>query len=262
MWILDIIVAGLLTVAVALLAEEVRGWYRKALWVLVVILVVGLAGVQIVERAGVEKENKRLESDRKTDADEQRKNLTTVISQMSNLTIAINQLQQRPPVTTIIRERPPQPSPTEEAKLLKMNNSEFRQYAMDWAKKLRDFETKFSTEDAARFLAMPRFGADQSARDIYMSTWSQEMVRRNQEHLNEYKNNFWSETVAIYNELDRRYKTTGKTLPEPGQVMPFATAVMGGDFLIKNTLGGNLNGPHPIGELADYIEILARQLPN
>jgi hypothetical protein len=217
-----------------------------------------VALIAIIENK-VDKDHARELASQKTDTDEQRKNLATLLSHMTNLTATMNQLQQRPPAMKIIREKPPEPPRTEEAKLRKMSNSEFRQYAMDWAKKLRDFETKFSTEDSARFLAVPRFGADQTARDLYMSTWSQEMVRRNQEHLNDYKNGFWSETVAVYNELDRRYKTPGKTLPEPAQVIPFAIA---GGFLIKNTLSGNLNGPHPIGELADYLEILARQLPD
>ena len=259
MWIYEYILGAIVTIIVAALAEKSEGWKKKALWGVFVFSVVGLAGIQIYGRSDVERENKSLEETKKIESEEQRKNLTAVISQMSNLTAAINQLQQRPPVTTIIRERPPKPPATEEEKLRQMSNSEFRQYAMDWAKKLRDFETKYENADRAKFLSMPRFGSDQAARDLYMATWSQEMTRSYTEHLNDYKNNFWSETVAIYNELDQRYKTIGKTLPEPAQVIPFVVA---GGFLIKNTLSGNLNGPHPIGELADYIEIVARNLPN
>jgi hypothetical protein len=257
MWIFDVIIAGVLTIAVALLAEEVGGWYRKALWAFVAFLVVALATVQIIERATVERKNKQLEADRKSDAEEQRKNLTTLISQMSNLTATISQLQQKPLVTTIIREHAPEPPPSEEAKLQRMSNADFRTYALDWAKKLRDFETVYSKETSSKFMRIPAFGQDQAARDSYMAFFAADTASDYQKHLNDYKNNFWGETVAIYNELTRRYKVAGKPMPEPGQVIPFAAA---GGFLIKNTLGGNLNGPHPIGELADYIEILARNL--
>jgi hypothetical protein len=255
-WIFDIIIAGVLTVAVALLAEEVGGWYRKALWALVVVLVVGLAVVQIVERAGVEKENKRLESDRRTDSDEQRKNLTTVISQNTNLSAAINQLLQRP-ITTVIRDKPPQPPPTEEAKLQRMSNLDLRAYALDWAKKLRDFETRKNVEDGASFAGIPVFGQDQEARDKFIASYSADISRRTQQRQNEFKNYFWGETLSIYNELIRRYKIAKKNPPDASEI-PFSLA---GGLVAKEALTGRLAGPNPVGQLADYIEILARNLP-
>ncbi len=260
MWIFDILITGALTLALAKLADKVEGWYKTILWFLVVALVISLATVQIIERAGIERENKKLEEGRKTEADEQQKNLTSVISQMTDLRTAIRDLQTRPPnITRIVTQRAPELPPTEELKLRQMSNAAFRQYALDWAKKLRDFDKKYTTEEGVRFSSMPRFGQDQAARDTFMSYWTAEYIRTSTEHLNDYKNNFWGETNAVYNEIVYRYKTVGKTVPEPSAVMPFA---IGGGILIKNTLNGELGGPHPIGELADYIEILARGLPN
>ena len=259
MGIAEIILGAIVTIVVAALAEKSEGRKKKALWITFVVCVILLAALQIVERVQVANRESKAESDRRKESEEQRKNLGAVISQMGTLTTAVNQLQQHPSITGVPPRTPPAPA-TEEARLRGMGEHEFRQYALDWTKKLRNFETEFMNEESARFMAIPTFGADQAARDRYMAIYSSEAIRINAAHLDQYKNDYWGETKSIYDEIVRRYKHYGKPLPEPAQLLPFP--VLAGGNLVKNTLNGGLAGPHPITDVADYLELLVRGLPS
>lgn len=230
---------------------------RKIMW-RAIFFALALAGVLLVVVV-----EKRIDDDHESEMKEERANLRTVMKQQvgitDNLAAIGKRFDVRTPERIVVRVPVPVLPPTEEEKLRKMSSADFRQYAMEWAKKLRNFEAAYENRFGEKFMSVPAFGDNQAARDAYMANWSRELTQMSADHLNDYKNNFWSETVAIYNELERRYKTMGRELPEPQRVIPFAIA---NAFLIKNTLSGSLNGPHPIGELADYLELLARGLPN
>ena len=161
------------------------------------------------------------------------------------------------PLKLVVRTSPV--TPTIDRKLQMMSSLEFRNYALGWTKQLREFENHFMADEFSNTSNIPMFGQDQAARESYMSIFTENLIRRNQDHLTKYKNEYWGESVAIYNELGRRYKAAGKPLPEPGQIVPFALA---DGNLIKNTLSGGLIGPDPIGGLADYLDLLVRNLPS
>ncbi len=96
-----------------------------------------------------------------------------------------------------------------------------------------------------------------------MAIFQSEYLRYNEEHLNDWKNNYWGETLAIYNEILYRYKKLGKPLPDvqlPQGSIPGFNRM--NESLIKNVLSGDLAGPHPLDRVADYIEVLVRNLPN
>jgi hypothetical protein len=59
-----------------------------------------------------------------------------------------------------------------------MDSSGFRQYALDWAKKLRDFETKFTITEETMFGHIPVFGQDEQARARYMAIYQNELFER------------------------------------------------------------------------------------
>jgi hypothetical protein len=257
--VLKVIAYGVIPLALAwagdhLAADALKEEPRKRLLYrrfFALFAILGVALIVVVE--------KKIEDDHNAEVSEQKANLKTVLDKMTAMAENFNGVQQRLSLPAVVVRKFRVSPPTEEARLRQMSNADFRQYVLDWSKKLRDFDKQYMTEEGARFANMPRFGQDQLARDAFMSYWMAETIRTNTEHLNDYKNNFWGETNAVYNEIVFRYKTVGKTVPEPSAVMPFA---IGGGILIRNTLNGALNGPHPIGELADYIEILARGLPN
>jgi hypothetical protein len=164
-----------------------------------------------------------------------------------------------PPLPKLVQKQHIVPL-TEETKLSKMSNSDLRDYVINWVKTLRTFEAKYYAEESSRISAIPMFGQDQAARERFLGWFYADSVRRGQEERTEYKNDYWGETNAVYNEITRRYKLMGKAVPDPSAIMrpPLVPNPTG----IQNTLSGNLYGPNPIGALADYIEVLVRNLPN
>jgi len=95
-----------------------------------------------------------------------------------------------------------------------------------------------------------------------MLSFYADSVRIQNAHLAEYKNAYWGETNAIYNESVRRYKARGRAVPTPTEAMPFLVG-SSSEIPIKLALQGQmLVGAKPIGLLADYLQLLVSGLSN
>jgi hypothetical protein len=126
-----------------------------------------------------------------------------------------------------------------------MQNRDLRKAAIDHANKMREFEHKYKSDDI--LISMSEMGSVRSAnkedRDRIWNDYTQKLIRRSNDYAFAFRKNFLGEAIWLRDELLKRLP------PQPQQEKHKLIA-----------FDGFLAGPSPVGDAADYLEILARQL--
>jgi hypothetical protein len=154
----------------------------------------------------------------------------------------------------VVAIKPPPPSPTPDQALRKMSNKELRDYTMNMANKMRDFEAEYRATEINNEMTRPRIATtdpDQQ-KQIWMQQL-QETIIASTSHENEFKKRFWGDAYKLREELLERLKQAGITPPSLA-VGPQSQAKMVLDE-------GRLLGPGPISNAANYLELLVRAIP-
>src|SRR5712692_4223984 len=141
--VLKVIAYGAIPIALAwagdhLAAEAVSEPRKKRMYrtFFVLFAALGIILIAKVEKK-IEDDHATEVTQQKAEVKEQKANLKTVMSKMTELTADVSALEQRLNVPRVVvkRQTAPEPPPTEETRLHKMDSSQLRQYALDWAKK-------------------------------------------------------------------------------------------------------------------------------
>lgn len=165
--------------------------------------------------------------------------------------LAIGQLPRAmPPKVVPVQQVTPPVVAQGEIPITALTNAELRAKAIEWATKMRDFQSAWRTQrdqQEARQIPMSQFAGDQN----------QEFRRRTNELLQAYKQRdddfkkvYLGTALALRDELTNRYIRVGAVPPKT----PNGYSISAFD--------GILAGPDPVGEVAAYLEILARELPD
>jgi hypothetical protein len=138
--------------------------------------------------------------------------------------------------------------PTPEETLHRMSNRQLREYTVSVANSMRDFETKYYP----RVASSPTTN-DPTDRQQQFFMREQEYQNQERTYENEFKKQLWGKSYTLRDELLGRLKQAGITPP---------SLALGPQSQAKMVLDeGRLNGPGPIGNAANYLELLARALP-
>jgi len=147
----------------------------------------------------------------------------------------------------------PKPEPTPEQKLRAMNTEQLRNYTIDLAQQMRNFEAAFMQIRFATTINRPRIQTNDE--NLLRQEWQQEVqqeIAQSTEHESEFRNKYWGAAHSLRDELLDRYKRAGKTPPTVGYMQGEANSVL--DM-------GSTAGADPIAMAANYLEALARGLP-
>ena len=124
-------------------------------------------------------------------------------------------------------------------------NKELRRLTSQFANEMRVFEENLKTWD----VDMPTYpsGATQEQKNTIWAEHSKRILSQTLSKITQFRNTIYLDMMALHQELTRRLQQRGILLPRP-QVMP--------------ALKGELAGPHPIADVADFLEGMARKLPD
>ena len=167
---------------------------------------------------------------------------------------ALHAMAEKLKISPPVIVKPPPASPTPEQALHVMPNQQLRDYTTAMANKMRDFETQFRTSQINAELARQQIQT--SDRDQLQQIWTQQtqdIIRANEEHENQFKKQLWGNAYALRTELLLRLKQAGIIAPTM-PIGPQADATITLDE-------GRLLVPEPITDAANYLELLARALP-
>jgi hypothetical protein len=165
------------------------------------------------------------------------------------------------PPKVIVQQLPPPKSPlTTEERFKAMQNSELRDYTLQWINKLRDFEKNYEVTDynqSAQF----RWPVDPALRDQAMQVQLAKTIQLSMDHENEFQKYYWGDMHSLYAEIKNRLDAAGVKVPSPSEALPGPFLPGGGAFILQTISDGRLSGPSPLGGVANYLEVLARALP-
>lgn len=245
-----------------------KSWEKSLFITVFVVLFVGGMTVSIVRETRVARQDRR--KDGRLDA--MQGLLQTAVSDMSHpaanpehqdMVFKLNAIGDRlkVPPKVIVQQSPPPKTPlTTEERFKAMQNSELRDYALQWANKLRDFEKNYQAtgfNQSAQF----RWPVDPALRDQAMQDQFARTVQLSRDHDNEFQKYYWGETRSLYAEIKNRLEAGGGKVPSPGEALSGLFLPLGGSLILETISNGRLSGPSPLQGVANYLEILARALP-
>jgi len=133
------------------------------------------------------------------------------------------------------------------------SNAQLRNYVIQYAARMRTFENNSKNQDSETILrTFPIIqGESEDQKKQRWQLHSNNITRRLSEKQLAFENNLLPEARLLNDELRERLSSVG-ILPPVGPEV----------FTRTRVLMGSLAGVRPIGEFADYLETMARKLPD
>jgi len=178
--------------------------------------------------------------------------------QVTDLTTSVATLSARvgqpfqPLQVTVKQLSPASPRPTP-LSLDQKTDTELVDYEHAFAEKLRALEKQQDDQIRQLQFSMPPPSSDPQERN---RLWQQQANMLTQVYSNynaEYRNQFWADALALRDEFKRRYEKAGKVMPTGVERF--------GPLRPPLALQGAVAGPYPLSELAEYFDLLAKEMP-
>lgn len=128
-----------------------------------------------------------------------------------------------------------------------LSNAELSRQAIALAVEMRDFETEHRNRDweISEYERDRVRSAREKEKDLFWRQYANNSIRRSNEHQNRFRQRYLGKAVHLRDEMLRRVQ------PPPNF-----------DSHRLIAFDGMLAGPSPVSDAADYLEQLARSLPN